>query len=471
MPKVAEFFAEQAKVRQHSEPKRHAMTLKRLTVAFLCFFLTLPALADQEPGLATFIELQKTVVQLSETIKPSVVHIEVHARRGNVRRKGMGSGLIISADGRIVTNHHVVDRAERITVRLDDKSQYEAEVLRQDKQTDLALLKIKPKSSLPAAHLANSDSVSVGQWVLAVGNPYGFDRTVSFGIVSGKGRYIPDINNEVQLLNDFIQTDALIDPGSSGGPLINLKGEVVGINSVGIGRGQGFTIPANVVKEVITRKKVEGRIERGWLGVILQPFPRALAKYYGDAGLRGILVADVQSGSPADRHGLLSGDVITNFNGNDLAAEQDEEISKFTQMVTSVAPNTPVQVEVFRNGGRRNLEVTLGTQPNVDPREVDTNLGMLVQEITQRAILEHRLDDDQGVIVSFLSRGEVAHEAGLELADVITHVDGKQVDDLESFEKMLKTLDRNKNHLLTVLRGRTKRYALLELNAPHLKGD
>ncbi len=307
--------------------------------------------------------------------------------------------------------------------------------------------------------------------MLAVGNPYGFSGTVSLGIVSGKGRYIPDINNEVQLLNDFIQTDALIDPGSSGGPLINLKGEVVGINSVGIGRGQGFTIPANVVKEVITRKKVEGRIERGWLGVILQPFPRAMARYYGDASLRGILVADVQAGSPANRHGLKSGDVLTSFDGNEVAAEQEEEISKFTQMVTSVAPNTSVKVEVFRDGGQRTLDVKLGTQPNVDPREVDTDLGMLVQEITQRAILEHRLDNDRGVIVSFLARGEVAHEAGLELADVITAVDGKTVDDLETFEKILKTLDRNKNHMFTVLRGRTTRYALLELNAPYLKND
>lgn len=443
---------------------------KRLIVVLLLGCLIGPAAAE-EPGLATFIELQKLVVQLSETIKPSVVHIEVHARRGNVRRKGMGSGLILSADGRIVTNHHVIDRAERITVRLDDKSQYEAEVLRQDKQTDLALLKIEPKHPLPVAQLANSDGISVGQWVLAVGNPYGFDRTVSFGIVSGKGRYIPDINNEVQLLNDFIQTDALIDPGSSGGPLINLNGEVVGINSVGIGRGQGFTIPANVVKEVITRKKVAGRIERGWLGVILQPFPRAMAKYHGDGNLRGILVADVQQNSPAQRNGLLSGDVIISFNGQELAAEQEEEISKFTQMVTDVAPNTEVEVVVFRNGQTKKLPVKLGTQPKVDPREIDTGFGMLVQEITQRSVMEHRLEDERGVIVSFLSRGEVAHEAGLEMADVITHVDGQAVEDLEAFEKLLKTLDKEKNHLLTVRRGRTNRYALLELSAPHLKNN
>ena len=301
--------------------------------------------------------------------------------------------------------------------------------------------------------MTDSDKVSVGQWVLAVGNPYGFDRTVSFGIVSGKGRFIPDISNEVQLLNDFIQTDALIDPGSSGGPLINLKGEVVGINSVGIGRGQGFTIPANVVREVMTRQEVEGRLERGWLGVILQPFSREMAAYYGRPEVRGVLLADVQPGGPAAKQGLLSGDVITSFNGTPVEAEQDEEISRFTQLVTDATPNTTAKLILLRGKKLVPKNIRLGTQPTVDPREVDTKLGMLVTEITQRAILEHRLEDDRGVLVSYVARGDVADEAGVELADVITHVDGRRITNLEEFEAIIGKLDRKSDHLLTLRRG------------------
>ncbi|MGE4205513.1 MAG: trypsin-like peptidase domain-containing protein [Vulcanimicrobiota bacterium] len=442
--------------------------INRRFALLLCLFLTLarvsPALARPAgQGLETFESLQALIVELSDKIKPSVVHIEVNSRRADMRRKGLGSGLIVSTDGKIVTNHHVIDRAEYISVILDDKTKYEARVLRKDKQTDLALIKIDAKREFPAATLADSDSVSVGEWVLAIGNPYGFDRTVSFGIVSGKGRYIPGLDSEVQLLNDFIQTDALIDPGSSGGPLINLRGEVLGINSVGIGRGQGFTIPSNVVKEVTTRTEVEGRIERGWIGVYLQPFTREMAAYLKVPTTRGILVSDVQPDSPAARAGMQSGDVITSFHGEPVEAEQDEEINRFAQMVTALEPGKQAQLTVVRNKQEVPLTITVGTQPPVDARETETGLGILVKEITYALYLEFRLDDRDGVLVSYVSRGGAADEAGVEVGDVLIAVDGRAVHDLDSLEKLAPNYKEKDQVMLTLRRGKVLRYALVDL--------
>jgi serine protease Do len=228
---------------------REAMKIsQRLTGLGLALLLTSPAYAERPKTspMKMFSEMQQLIVSLSNRIKPAVVHVDVVTRRGEERHHVMGSGLILSSDGTIVTNHHVIDLAEKIEVILDDKTRYDATVMRQDRQTDLALLKIKVSHPLPFAKLGDSDKVQVGQWVLAIGNPFGFDRTVSFGIISGKGRFIPDADSEVRLLNDFLQTDAMIDPGNSGGPLVNLDGEVIGINSAGMGRGQGFTIPSKV---------------------------------------------------------------------------------------------------------------------------------------------------------------------------------------------------------------------------------
>jgi serine protease Do len=434
-----------------------------LGALLLLFSLLCPPALGAESGLQLFQKLAAEIVSVSDQIKPSVVHIEVLAKRADVRNRGLGSGLIISPDGKIVTNHHVIERAQVITVILDDKSKYEASVLRKDRQTDLALLQIKPQHPLPSAVLGDSDKVSVGEWVLAVGNPYGFDRTVSFGIVSGKGRYIPDIDSEVPLLNDFIQTDALIDPGSSGGPLVNLKGEVIGINSVGIGRGQGFTIPSNVVKEVITRAEVEGRIRRGWLGLYPQPLTREMAEYLRIPRVRGILISDVQADSPAARAGLQSGDILVSFKGMPVEAEQEEEVNRFVQLVTSQEPGTRVAIEIMRNGQKMEKTVEIGTQPKMDAREVDTDFGFTGKEITQTLALEYRLDGTTGVLVSYVSRGSPADMGGLEVGDVITGVDGKPVTTLEQFEAMLPGLNSRNRFLLTLLRGKIRRYALIDL--------
>ncbi len=438
-------------------------------MAFLALLLLLTGAvptAAQPEGLKLFENLQSLISEASNRVKTSVVHIEVLAKRGEQRQKGLGSGLIITPDGQIVTNHHVIDRAQMITVILDDKTKLEAQVLRRDQQTDLALLQVQAGRPLPAAQLADSDKVQVGEWVLAIGNPYGFDRTVSFGIVSGKGRFIPGIDTEVPLLNDFIQTDALIDPGNSGGPLVNLRGEVIGINSVGIGRGQGFTIPSNVVREVITRTEVEGRIQRGWLGIYLQPFTPEMAEYMGQPRVRGVLVSDLLNGGPAEVAGLQSGDVLTRFDGVDLDADTDDSINRFIQMVSGLEPGTRVSLQVNRRGQTLEKTLTVGTQPPVDAAEVDTDFGFTAKQITQTLFLEYRLNQREGVLVSYVTRGSPAQEAELEVGDVIVRVDDTPIRTIENFRKVLPTLDKRARFLLTIKRGQVTRFALVDL-APY----
>lgn len=421
------------------------------------------------PGVAeptsrsTFHELQKLIVEVSNRIRPSVVHVEVLSRRGERYQKVVGSGLIISEDGRIVTNYHVIDRAQRITVILDDNTRHPARVIRQDPQTDLALLRIDAGRKLPAARLADSDQVSVGQWVLAVGNPYGFDRTVSFGIVSGKGRYIPGVDTEVPLLNDFIQTDALIDPGSSGGPLVNLDGEVIGINSVGIGRGQGFTIPSRVVRQVITGSEVEGRLKRGWIGIFLRHLPRELAAHLGAPGVAGVLVNDVVPGSPAEQAGLRGKDIITALDGRPVDAITEEETNRFVQMVTACEPGTRVSLDVVRQGQPLKVEVVIGTQPKMDARELESGVGLTVKEITQSVYYDYRLDTREGVMVSYVSRGSPAEEAGLEVGDVLVELEGHPVTDIEGFQKAMDRLKGRRRILVTAQRGKITHYALIDL--------
>jgi len=223
----------------------------------------------------------------------------------------------------------VVDDAKSITVTLPSKIEYPAEIIGTDKQTDLALIKVKTEEELSVAKLGNSDEVQVGEWVIAVGNPYGFDRTVSFGIVSGKGRVLPNLPIENQLINDFIQTDAAVDPGSSGGPLVNLRGEVIGINSIGFGRGQGFTIPINIANEVKNKLLSSGTIQRGWIGIAIQPLNRDYARFFGNPQLEGVLISDIIPDSPAEKAGILPGDIVIEYNGEKISAEKEERKHRY----------------------------------------------------------------------------------------------------------------------------------------------
>ncbi|NIM99148.1 MAG: PDZ domain-containing protein [candidate division Zixibacteria bacterium] len=311
------------------------------------------------------------------------------------------------------------------------------------------------------ARLGNSDEVEVGEWVVAVGNPYGFDRTVSFGIVSGKGRVLPNLPLENQLINDFIQTDAAIDPGSSGGPLVNLRGEVIGINSIGFGRGQGFTIPMNTANEVKDKLLTSGTIERGWIGIAIQPLSRDYAKYFGGSLLEGVLISDVIPDSPAQRSGLLPGDIVVEYNGEKISAEKEEDLNKFQVLVSQSAVGKPARLRIVREGADTTISVEISMQPKVKADEFETELGFTVQEITDVIYRQYMLEDKEGVLVSFVEVGGVASTALLEDGDVIKKVEEFEIDDLEGFKQSLDQLKEKEQIMLTVMRGKEKRFVLL----------
>jgi serine protease Do len=432
------------------------MWLRNALLLLLC---TLPA-AAQPPDF--LLRTQEVIAQVSEGIKPAVVHIEVWSRRGGQRVKGQGSGLVVAPDGTIVTNHHVVDKAEHILVVLDDKSRHQARVMRSDKQTDLAVLKIDVPRPLKHATLADSDDARVGQWVLAIGNPYGLDRTVSFGIISGKGRYMPGSESGVSPLNDFLQTDAMIDPGSSGGPLVNLQGKVLGINSSGIGRGIGFTIPAKVVQEVMQGKQSQGQLERGWLGMYTQALPRDLAQHLGMPEVHGVLVSDTAAGSPAQRAGLTSGDVITEFDGVPVEAEQEDEIQRFAQQVSRYAPGRRLVLTVRRGKQTLKLPAEVGLQPSLETGEVETAYGFTVAEVTPYRQQQYRLAERSGLVVTEVQDSSPAGEAGVEAGDLLLRVEEQPAERLSDVETRLSEARPGKSVLLRMKKGQYQFYVLLQ---------
>jgi len=369
--------------------------------------------------------------------------------------------LIIDKKGYILTNDHVVDKAQSVTVTLPSKLEYPAEIIGTDKLTDLALIKIQTPEELVVAKLGNSDSVQVGEWVIAVGNPYGFDRTVSFGIISGKGRVLPNLPVEIQLINDFIQTDAAIDPGSSGGPLVNLDGEVIGINSIWVGRGQGFTIPINTAIEVKNKLLESGDIKRGWIGIAVQPLSRDYARYFSDPELEGVIVSDVEPGSPAQKAGLLPGDIIVEFQGEKIQAEKEDDLNKFTTSVSQAQPDQQAKLKIKREGKPRDMVIEVGTKPKVRGDEYETDLGFTVEEITDALYRSRRLEDKEGVIVSFVEVGGPAGEAELYEGDIIKKVEELSIKDIQDLKDALEKLKDEKYLMFTVVRGKDKRFVLL----------
>jgi len=412
--------------------------------------------------LKLFEDLQQVIISVSNSVKAAVVHIEVVQKQDDLKFKSLASGLIVDEKGYILTNEHVVDKATSVVVTLANKLEYPAEIIGVDKQTDLALLKIDAPGKLTVAKLGNSDEVQVGEWVIAVGNPYGFDRTVSFGVVSGKGRVIPNMPTEVPLINDFIQTDAAIDPGSSGGPLVNLRGEAIGINSMGLGRAQGFTIPINMAKDVMQKLLQSGTIERGWAGIVLQPFSRKFARYYGEPDLSGIIIGDVQENSPASQAGLRPGDVVLKFDGQEVSAEKDEDLNKFSLLIAATPVGSKVPLEILRDQKKINLTLEVATQPKVKPEEYETDYGFTVQEITDNLYRMRRLEDKNGVYVSYVGVGGAAGQADLDQGDVIRRVETIEVNNLKKFKDALQQVKGKKQILLQVKKGKLGRFVLLE---------
>ena len=373
------------------------------------------------------------------------------APSGPQKQVGVGSGFVVDRDGTIVTNYHVVDGADKITVTLSDGKKFEAQVLGKDQKTDIAVIKIKALQSLPAVSLGDSDRLEVGEWVMAIGNPFGLDRTVTSGIVSAKGRQIG-----AGPYDNFIQTDASINPGNSGGPLVNLRGEVVGMNTAifsqsGGNIGIGFAIPANLVKEILPQLERKGKVVRGYVGLSLQSMTPDIAESLGIVGSGGALVTEVVNGSPAQRAGLKSGDVIVKFDGRDIGNSSD-----LPSQVARVAPGTSVPLIIFRDGKKVSLSLTVGEMKEQEMAEKSADggdLGLAVVPVTADAAKELGLPRSQGVVVAAVQPGSSADDAGVERGDVIVEINRIPIRTVSDYNDALGKSAKGNSLLLLISRG------------------
>lgn len=354
---------------------------------------------------------------------------------------GQGSGFLVSPDGTILTNHHVVGKADKVIVRLKDGRELEAKLIGSDRRSDVAVIKIDAEE-LPFIPLADSDGLEVGEWVLAFGSPFGLTDSMTAGIVSAKGRTSVGIAD----YENFIQTDAAINPGNSGGPLINLDGQVVGINTAIASRsggyqGIGFAIPINLAKNVRDQLVSDGAVHRGFLGIMIQPLTPELAESFGLADTKGVLIGDVTRDSPAGKAGVQSGDIIVQLNGKPV-----ERAGAFRNRVAMFAPGTDVTLTVLRDGQRKTIPVTLGELPSQEqlakngaPQEESLDkLGMAVQTLTPE--LAEQLgytDQEKGVVVSKVARGSLAQQVGMRPGVLILEVNRQPVETVEAFKRAL----------------------------------
>jgi serine protease Do len=378
--------------------------------------------------------------------------------QGKMETHALGSGFVISTDGMILTNNHVVEKATEIKIKLENDKEYDAKLVGRDPKTDLALIEVTPDKDFPApAALGDSDALRVGDWVMAVGNPFGLGHTVTTGIISAKSRILG-----AGPYDDFLQTDAAINPGNSGGPLFNMQGQVIGINTAIIAQGQGigFAIPINMAKELLPQLKT-GKVVRGWLGVMIQNVTPELAKSFGLTNSKGVLISDVVKGGPAEKAGLLRGDVILKFDNKEI-----ESAHTLSQLVAATTPDTTVKIDLLRNGKEETISVKIGTmqeegQKAISPQE-KSDWGMMVQELTPQLAQQLGLESGTtGVVISDVNEGSPAAEAGLRPGDLITEVNRTAIRNMNDYQQALNKVKNGENLLLLVKRGSGAFYAVL----------
>lgn len=379
-----------------------------------------------------------------------------------------GSGFFISADGYLLTNNHVIDGSDEIQVILQDRRTFEADIVGTDERSDLALLKVTA-ADLPFVRMGDSNELKVGEWVLAIGSPFGLDYSVAAGIVSAKGRSLPTEKGENYV--PFIQTDVAINPGNSGGPLFNLDGEVVGINSQiytrsGGSIGLSFAIPSSTALDVVAQLKADGRVVRGWLGVGIQDVNRDLAKSFGLKKPAGALVSQVVEDSPAEKGGLKVGDVIVKFNG-----EAIDQSGDLPHVVGRTRPDRKVDVLVYRDGKRKNLRLEVGSLGEngvklaggkPDKKDDGGPLGLVVLDLSDAQ--KSRLKLESGVVIRSLTPGKPAAAAGMRRSDVITSIDNKRVKNLAGFEALVKDLPKGEHVAVRLIRGGQPLFIALKLD-------
>jgi serine protease Do len=454
----------------------------------------------QESGTAEQIknaaDLSRAFEHVADIIKPSVVNIssvqriqmsqrrdelfnspfrdffgddfferffDVPQHRDHIRQ-GLGTGVVVSQDGFILTNNHVVSDADEVTVRLTDEREFTAEVVGTDEKTDLAVIRIEADDLIPAT-LGDSERIKVGEWVVAAGNPFGLESTITSGIVSAKGRSRVGISE----YEDFIQTDAAINPGNSGGPLVNLEGQVVGINTAIFTRsggymGIGFAIPINMARSIMNSLIEEGRVVRGWLGVTIQDLNEDLSSSFGYDGTEGVLIGDVVEDGPADEAGFRSGDILTRFHGKKV-----EDMQQLRSRVADTKPGTDVAVQIFRDGRFKKLNVEIGelqtdmsSQAKKSTSE-DVDLGMSVRTVTPEIARQLGYDGDmKGVVVTDVAPLGPAAKGGIQVRDVIVKVQDEPVADMDDFRHLLKENDLEKGVRLVVFSGDSKHFVFIK---------
>ncbi len=371
------------------------------------------------------------------------------------KQKGEGSGFVISKDGFILTNNHVVEDADQIKVKLIDGKEYSGKVVGRDPKTDLALVKISGAGELHPLPLGNSDDLKVGSWVVAIGSPFGLEETVTQGIVSGKGRVIGS-----GPYDDFIQTDASINPGNSGGPLVNMRGEVIGINTAILSNGQGigFAIPINMAKSIIPQLEEKGSVTRGYLGVSIQELTPELQKSFGLKEQDGALVSDVVPGGPADKAGLERGDVIVQFNGKSVSGAKD-----LPRIVASTPVGQSVTVELERDGKTIERQVKVGEMEDksasTESITARKSLGMSVQSHTPEIARPLGVEGETGVVVTRVEPGSPAADAGVRTGDIIVEVDRHPVKGTADFDREMQQAKSNAGVLLFLKRGNSSLFA------------
>lgn len=364
------------------------------------------------------------------------------------KQKSLGSGFIISHDGYIFTNNHVVEQADKILVKLSDGKEYEAKVIGKDAKTDIALIKIKSDKSLPVVEIGDSDKLRVGDWVIAIGNPFGLEQTVTAGIVSATGRVIG-----AGPYDNFIQTDASINPGNSGGPLFNMDGKVIGINTAIVAQGQGigFAIPINMANRILPDLKTKGKVTRGWLGVSIQDITEEIAKNLKHKETTGALIAEVFEGDPADKAGLKAGDIIIEVNGKKV-----KDSHELLVLVADLRVGEQVEIKALRDGQEKSFHVAVAER--TEKAEVAAvgkadNFGMIVQEITPEISKYLGMSRKAGVIVVDVREESPADEAGIRPQDVILQIDKVKINSVKDFEREIAKVNKKDGFLLLIKRG------------------
>lgn len=434
-----------------------------------------PPVAEPAPEL---LSTQRAFMEVSQKVTPTVVNIsatrmastrglgplfeeffgELFKERPMPKRqqRSLGSGFILTEDGYILTNEHVVKGGEEIKVRLSDQRSYDAQVVGVDDRTDVAVLKIDPEEPLPTVVLGDSDQLQVGQWALAIGNPFGLDRTMTVGVISATGRS----NVGIEEYEDFIQTDASINPGNSGGPLLNIYGEVIGINTaiVASGQGIGFAIPVNLARLIADQLIETGTVSRGWLGVGIQPVTPKLAESFGLDKATGVLVNRVMEDTPAAKAGLRRGDIILGFNGRPVKG-----VGELQLLVASARAGSEVELEVLRADQRKALTVTLARR---EPAEQTAGAGEITPPDAQQwlGLRVEPAPQQDGMRVTAVAPGTPAAGAGVRSGDLILSLNRQDVSDLASWREAVKNARDSENVVLLVQRGENTLY--LAFQAP-----